>query len=109
MADDLSQRHLGTLHEIHHKGKLPRQKSEVAALVQRGLVEPAGARGQFGMTYYQLTQAGSNVARNVNLSGGKYEHVPGSAPAPVTPAATDEVPEGYMRMKNGKILKIARG
>ena len=113
MPDEIDrhvERHLGTLHDLHTRGpKKPLQKSEADVLLNRGLIEPAGERGQFGMTYYKLTEAGTGIARNVNLSGGKYSHVPGSAPeepAPA-PAPSDEVPPGYMRMKNGKILKIA--
>ena len=110
MAAEYSQRHLGTLHALHKKGTEAARKSEISRLVSHGLVEPAGPRGQFGMTYYQLTEAGSDIARNVSLSGGKYEHVPGSNPAPEpAPGPTDEVPPGHMRMKNGKILKIANG
>lgn len=103
--------HLGTLWLLHNRGPTqPLRKGEIGPLLNRGLVEPAGERGQFGMTYYQLTESGKDIARNVNLSGGKYTHEPGSAPEPPpTPGPTDEVPPGYMRMKNGKILKIAKG
>lgn len=108
MADDLSQRHLGTLHAIHQKGKVPRQKSDVNLLVKRGLVEAAGPRGQYGMTEYRATDAGRSVARNVVLSEGQFRIAQGEAES-AAPAPTDEVPPGHMRMKNGKILKIAKG
>jgi hypothetical protein len=110
----LPSHHLGTLHSLHTRGPTqPFRKGEIGPLLNRGLVEAAGPRGQFGMTYYQLTQAGKDIARNVNLSGGQYTHDPNAAPpAPTGPAAIgpdDPVPEGYMRMKSGKILRIAKG
>jgi hypothetical protein len=106
---DVPDRHLGTLHTIHNRGNQPLQKSEVELLIKRGLVEPAGGRGQFGMTHYRLTAAGTEHARDIVLENGKFSHQPGERspePAPA-PAPSDEVPPGYMRMKNGKVLKIA--
>ena len=109
----LPQHHLGTLHLLHTRGPTqPLRKGEIGPLLNRGLVEAAGPRGQFGMTYYQLTQSGKDIARNVNLSGGKYVHEPGAEPPAPTPGAlptSADVPPGHMRMKSGEIRKIARG
>lgn len=106
----LSQGHLGTLHAIHRLGRVPSRKSEIAPLVKRGLVEAAGPRGQFGMTYYRATAEGKALARNVNLSGGKFSLPETAGALQESPIASPsaEVPEGHMRMANGTVRKIAR-
>lgn len=104
----LSRAHLSTLWALRERGPTqPLRKGEIGPLLNRGLVEPAGPRGQYGMTHYRLTDAGSEHASRIVLSEGQFSVGPAVESAP-TPAPTDDVPPGYMRMKNGKVLKIAR-
>jgi hypothetical protein len=105
----LSGYHLGTLWTLHNRGPTtPLRKGEIGPLLKRGLVEPAGARGQYGMTHYRLTERGKEHARSVVLSEGQFKlSERPAAPAPA-PAPSGEVPPGHMRMKSGKIVKIAR-
>jgi len=76
---ELSERHLSALLTLRNKKTSPFQKSEVSTLMNRGLVEPATARGAYGMTHYRLTTAGHQHAENLVLNQGRVVHDPAAA------------------------------